>query len=310
MSDPVSAAAPSVTSPERRRMLTSATGPLTKCHQHHPLEYSRSTRGVPLLRHVVSDACEILQAEHGSWQNLNHLVVCRRTGSCVIIDPFDGHFWDRVVVDQGFDLRGIWLTHTHWDHVCGVDVLHEKRPELPVRFHINEKERGWDGDVTHAWNHDLGHPVVERVGNLEISVHVTPGHTPGHLTFTGSGFIVSGDCLFLGRCGRTDLFGGNSGAMWNSIQYLKDIFKSCDEETLVFPGHRYEINTGETPTASPIREVLKRNPVFLAKDRAEFDTLSFLSFDDDLATQARRRLAKMNAQSKESSSNESIELGS
>ena len=255
----------------------------------------------------MSDACEIHQAELGSWQNLNHLVVCRRTGSCVIIDPFDGQFWDRIVEDLELDLQGIWLTHTHWDHVCGVDGLQEKRPDLPVRFHINERKRGWSGDGNHAWDHDQGHPIVERVGNLEIEVHVTPGHTPGHLTFTGPGFIISGDCLFLGRCGRTDLFGGDQTAMWNSIRYLKEILENCDEEVLVFPGHRYETSEGEAPTASLVREVLENNPVFLAKDLTEFTTLPFLAFDDDMATQARRRRAKEETQRMDSSNNGSVE---
>ncbi len=260
-----------------------------------------------LLRHAVSDTCEIHQAELGSWQNLNHLIVCQRTGSCVIVDPFDGEYWDAVVKDLKLNLQGIWLTHTHWDHVCGVDRLQQKRPELPVRFHIDERKRGWQGDGKHAWNHDAKHSVVESVGDLEIEVHVTPGHTPGHLTFTGSGFVISGDCLFLGRCGRTDLFGGDLDDMWDSIQYLKNILENCDEEALVFPGHRYETSDGNAPTASSVREVLENNPVFLAKNHKEFASLPFLAFDDDLATQARRRRAKKEAQSMDSSNNGSFE---
>ena len=91
--------------------------------------------------------------------------------------------------------------------------------------------------------------------------------------------------------------------MWESIQYLKNILNSSDGDSLVFPGHRYETSDGEAPTSSPVSEVLRNNPVFLAENLHEFTSLPFLSFDDDLATQARRRQAMQDAQRMGSSSN-------
>ena len=69
---------------------------------------------------VSNERIIVLQAQLGQWDNLNHLLVCAETRQAAIIDPFDGEFWHQVCAEHGWDLREVWLTHSHWDHTKGV----------------------------------------------------------------------------------------------------------------------------------------------------------------------------------------------
>src|SRR5215207_9046444 len=83
--------------------------------------------------------------------------------------------------------------------------------------------------------HDPGDVVT--VGEIEIELVHTPGHTPGSQCFLVEGRLVSGDTLFLEGCGRTDLPGSDPGAMYDSLQRLATL----PSDTIVFPGHRYSM---------------------------------------------------------------------
>ena len=85
-----------------------------------------------------------------------------------------------------------------------------------------EQERGYQQDDVVWWNHEEFSSIDQHIGALSFSIHCTPGHTPGHVTIIGNGIVVTGDCLFLGRCGRTDLFGGDQSKQRKSLRYLRD----------------------------------------------------------------------------------------
>ena len=134
---------------------------------------------------------------------------------------------------------------------------------------------------------------MQRIGNLEFEVHCTPGHTPGHVTFVGEGLVISGDCLFLGRCGRTDLFGGDFNAQRKSLLYLRKRLQKLPGDWLVLPGHQYALNDGRNPSFVRIEELLEENEALQALDSDEkWANLDFLSFDDNLAESARRQKAR------------------
>ena len=243
---------------------------------------------------LTNDRVEVLQAQLGEWQNLNHMLVCKATQQAVVIDPFDAHFWFDVADERGLHLTGAWLTHSHWDHAKGVEEALEMGGEgFEVVVHEAEAERGWDGPHTTAISCAPLVATALQVGDLAFEAVRTPGHTPGHLTFLGHGVIVSGDCLFLGRCGRADLLGGDPDALRASLTHLRGRMRNLPEEWLVLPGHQYELDDGSNPTVLTVGALLASNAAFAALDDDHaWNALPFLAFDDDLATRARRDRAQ------------------
>ena len=233
----------------------------------------------------------VVQAQLGDWDNLNHLLICEKTHTACIIDPFSGSHWLEYCRDNELQLEMAALTHSHWDHSKGVGRLFEEGIEIMV--HELESERGWKGPDTHRWNHDPWTPTPLSVGELIFEAHCTPGHTPGHVTIIGNGVVISGDCLFLGRCGRADLHGGDVSHLHRSLSYLKPILERLPVDWLILPGHQYALEDGRNPTFITVGELLKVNEALKAvDDEARFMELEFLAFDDSLAEKARRTRAK------------------
>lgn len=257
---------------------------------HHPLEGMWYVLLVSAMveRIIEDDEIIVLQEQLGEWDNLNHLVICKKTNEAAIIDPFSGSFWLEICQKNNWNLNQVWLTHTHWDHCKGV-------PELEgceIWAHEFEFERGWDGPRDHIWQNSPNTSVIQKLGNLSFEIHCTPGHTPGHTTIIGNGFVSSGDCLFLGRCGRTDLFGGDVKSQRKSLIYLKQQLQEVPANWLVLPGHQYPLHDGSNPTSLTVKQLLSDNEALMAVDDDDkWNSLSFLAFDDNMAEQARRRRA-------------------
>lgn len=241
---------------------------------------------------LKNDEIVVLQAQLGEWDNLNHLLVCLETRTAVIIDPFDAKFWFEVCSENGWELEQAWLTHSHWDHAKGIeDCMSFGGPNFEVILHSKELERGWEGPHTHLLTNPEFSAHKLSIGKLEFEAHCTPGHTPGHLTFIGNGVVISGDCLFLGRCGRADLYGGDVSKLRDSLTYLRNKITSL-EENLVLPGHQYQLDDGSSPTFLSVADLLSTNEAILALDDDEkWNNLDFLAFEDSLAEKARRQRA-------------------
>lgn len=183
----------------------------------------------------------------GPLQENAYLV--RRPGAdrAVIVDPGDEA--DRllgVVEELGVALDAILLTHTHFDHVGAVAAVARATgapvyvPELEreVLANINDHVRmpgfgpfeSWEAEHTVAGGERL------QLAGLDLDVVFTPGHSPGHVTWAlpDAQAIFSGDVLFKGSIGRTDLPFGDHPTLMRSIQQLLDAFPG---ETAVYPGH-------------------------------------------------------------------------
>lgn len=184
--------------------------------------------------------------------NFVYAIGDRATGECVLIDPaYDpGAILDTVVAD-GMTVTGVLATHYHADHIggaimgfdiSGVAALLE-RHSCPV--HVQRDEVPWvvrasgltEGDLV---AHDSGDIV--RVGDVEIQLVHTPGHTPGSQCFLVDAKLVSGDTLFLDGCGRTDLPGSDHGQMIESLHRLSRV----DDDVVLYPGHRYSFASSAT----------------------------------------------------------------
>src|SRR5919201_455804 len=175
--------------------------------------------------------------------------VLRRDGAkeALIVDPGDEAPRILHAVDElGLKVEGILVTHCHFDHVGAVAPVAEATG-APV--YVSEIEKPVLADImsyvpfagfgpyeSYEADHTLKGGEQLSLAGFEIDVLFTPGHSPGHLTFSvpAEHAIFSGDVLFQGSVGRTDLPGGNWATLLDSIGKL---FDELPEDTVVYPGH-------------------------------------------------------------------------
>ena len=206
--------------------------------------------------------------------NFVYLIGDRATGEAVIVDPAYGV--DEllgVLAADGMRPVGVLATHHHPDHVggsmmgYGIEGLRTLLERIDVPVHVNRNEAEWvrrtaGVEGTELVGHDGGDVVT--VGQVDIELLHTPGHTPGSQCFLVDGLLVSGDTLFLEGCGRTDLPGSDTDAMYESLQRLA----SLPEDTAVLPGHRYSF-----ASAGTMGEVKKLNYVYKPTSKDQWLTM-------------------------------------
>ena len=99
--------------------------------------------------------------------------------------------------------------------------------------------------------------------------------------------------MFLGSCGRTDLFGGDVDAQKKSLFHLRNRLQQIPSEWYVLPGHQYPLSDGNNPTYITVEKLLAQNEALLALDNDDdWEGLDFLAFDDNMAEKARRERAR------------------
>ncbi len=184
--------------------------------------------------------------------NFVYLVGDRETGECMAIDPaYDIDGLLDIVAEDEMNLVGALATHYHPDHVGGDMMGHsiggvkELLAKKDIPIHVQRDEAPWVERVTGASSELVLHDSsdIVKVGEIEIELIHTPGHTPGSQCFLVEGNLVAGDTLFLEGCGRTDLPGGDPAELYHSL--TKRLAKVPDTATL-YPGHLYS----EAPSAS------------------------------------------------------------
>ena len=206
--------------------------------------------------------------------NFVYLVGDRETGEAVAIDPAYGV---RELVDllgaDGMRLTDVLVTHYHPDHVGGdlggwsIEGLAEllALPDVSAKVHVQSEEAVGVKRVTGAGDSDLvlhasGDTV--QVGAVPITLIHTPGHTPGSQCFFVDGRLVAGDTLFLDGCGRTDLPGGDPGALYESLTQKLSV---VPDDAILYPGHMYS----PAPSAR-LGEVRQHNYVFRPRTREQW----------------------------------------
>ena len=182
------------------------------------------------------------------FKSLKDLIIIDPGGDCeMMLDEIEKH-------NKG--LKYIICTHYHFDHTWKIDKIKRKYPNAEVLIH--EKEKPYLKHFFNGIEIILGEPSKKRasisedcfvnikvdrflydgsqisVGDQKLNVVLTPGHTPGSICLLGNDFIFTGDTLFNGGYGRTDLCGGSEVELEKSLRKLDKIIKSGMK---VYPGH-------------------------------------------------------------------------
>jgi len=189
---------------------------------------------------------QVYTAPSGPLFTNSYLVVCEKTKEAVVIDPAPGSFHpiSRKIQKHHLKLCGLWLTHSHWDHLG--DMVYFKRAyPVPLSVHPadqeNVKRPGADGlpcpFCIEGVQPDslLVEGEILEVGALRFLVIHTPGHTPGGVCYyeAAEKGLFTGDTLFKGSIGNLSFSMSEPEKMWHSLEKLSGLPK----ETRVYAGH-------------------------------------------------------------------------
>jgi len=195
------------------------------------------------------------QALIGQYSNFGYLIADPTAKRAAVVDPsFDARILQRAADENGFTIDLIFNTHHHPDHVFDNDRLANETGGKIAAHKLSRVRK----DVV------LEDGAILHVGDLGIKVVHTPGHSPDSCCFIVGGHVFTGDCLFVGDCGRVDLPGSDVEQMYDS---LFQRVRKMDDDLIVCPGHHY----GPTPT-STIGHEKKTNYVLQPRTLAEFKT--------------------------------------
>ena len=170
----------------------------------------------------------------GALQTNCYILWAEASDKCVVIDPgYEPDVILRQVKKQGKTLQAILLTHGHFDHVGAVRTL---AADTDCDVYICEKDLAMPPQITAGplyYTHTYGEGDVLQLAGLSFRVISTPGHTPGSVCLLTENAMFSGDTLFAGSCGRTDLPGGSWPEILQSLKRLKNMAGDYK----VYPGH-------------------------------------------------------------------------
>ena len=189
--------------------------------------------------------------------NNNYLIIDEETKDAALVDCSSIEIWDKVPYHKGtagistvgenrnevenITLKYILLTHGHFDHIAGI------RPNNDLKVYMHKADMDWVNNVN-TYMPMMGMPNITvpkidnfiddgdviKLGNLDIKVIYTPGHTQGGVCYLVNGVLFSGDTIFRESVGRCDLPGGNFEQI---VESIKTKIFTLPEETSIYPGH-------------------------------------------------------------------------
>ena len=197
--------------------------------------------------------------ELGPMENFVYLIHDHVSNRVGVVDPA----WeaDKIierVKEKGLVISDILLTHSHFDHINGIeDVLkvHDAQVHL-----LHEEARFWGHYQDLPTTHHSGDII--KIGKTEIEVLHTPGHTPGSACYHLHDDLITGDTMFVFGCGRCDLAGGDPNQMYDTLRRLG---RELPASTIIHPGHNYADRT-----VSTMEEQLEGNPFMHFDAREDF----------------------------------------
>jgi len=202
---------------------------------------------------------KVVAIPNGRFAQNCYLVMDDAGAECAVLDPGEevGLIADRIAA-LGARPVAIWLTHAHIDHVLGVARLRDATgapvylhpADRPLYDHVAEQAVafGMPRASLPPPDRTWAHGDVVRAGTLEFGVRHTPGHSPGSVSLVGPAVVFTGDVLFRGSIGRTDLPGGDFDTLLRSIE--RELL-SLPDDTIVYSGHGPETTIGRERRANP-----------------------------------------------------------
>lgn len=205
---------------------------------------------------------QIVQLTLGPVQTNCYLVADKHGQDAVVIDPaWDGEIILAKTKALGWRITNIWLTHAHFDHLCGAALVADgSSPMPPVALHPDDYPLwranggaalfGMQMDPGPEPTIDLVHGMRLHIGGCEIEVRHVPGHTRGHVVFyvPAEGIAFCGDVIFRRSIGRTDLPGGDYELL---LEGIRTQIMSMPDQTRLLSGHGPETTVGEERRANP-----------------------------------------------------------
>ena len=204
---------------------------------------------------VDNDRYSIDSLELGPMENFIYLFSDKKTKQAAIVDPA----WDvpeilKLAKNKGVTITDVLLTHSHPDHINGIDgILEQHDAQLHL---LNEEAKFWGEPLVQPSLHH-GEDVI-KIGKSEIKILYTPGHTPGSACYQIDNNLLTGDTMFVFGCGHCRL-GGDPNVLYDTLSKLGKM----PGDTLILPGHNY----AEKAT-STMHEQCEGNP-FLQFDTTE-----------------------------------------
>ncbi|MGB0652853.1 MAG: MBL fold metallo-hydrolase [Thermoplasmatota archaeon] len=218
----------------------------------------------------------LLQLRAGPHENFHYVVGDPATGEAAAVDPaFELERLFGAAVAAGLEVRTAWFTHGHWDHIGGVPEIAEHDVQEIV---LHEAAAG-HAKVQEAEAAGLRVRLAKDgdrfdLGSLRAELLHTPGHQPEGSCFLvgdaapGQQVLLGGDTLFVDSCGRTDFPGGDTDAMFASM----DLLRQLPGATVVLPGHDYADRAWDT-----LASQVERNPALATRERGAFGELYCLT---------------------------------
>ncbi|MEZ4704447.1 MAG: MBL fold metallo-hydrolase [Bdellovibrionota bacterium] len=195
-----------------------------------------------------------LQKEIGPMQNYIYFLGDPSTRKAAVIDPA----WDQIEIQRtldeaGYELECMLITHGHPDHINLVETFaHQNNAKIYMHKDEVPWVRGWKETAIATQDQS-----EVQIGSLTVKCMHTPGHTEGSQCFLFDQNIVTGDTLFIDGCGRTDLPGGNSKKLYES---LSQKIKNLPDTMIMYPGHNYaahkHIDLGSQKQTNPYLRAL------------------------------------------------------
>lgn len=192
----------------------------------------------------------IRQFEVGPMENFAYLLGDAKSRQALVVDPA----WEIDTIfkraeDADLEIVGALVSHHHYDHTNGIGELLERK-EMPV--YVNKNDLPFVKFAPASSLTGVDHGAKIKVGDTEIELLHTPGHTPGSQCFKIQQGLISGDTLFINGCGRCDLPGGDAEEMYYT---LTQKLMRLPDDTVLYPGHNY----AASPTSS-LGEQKQSNP--------------------------------------------------
>lgn len=197
--------------------------------------------------------------ELGPMENFVYLIEDPTSKRCAVVDPaWDVPAMTALAKQRELNITDILLTHSHDDHINGINgVLDSYDAQLHL---IHAEANHWGKSDLKARMHHGGD--VLSLGETEIEILHTPGHTPGSACYKVNDELLAGDTMFVFGCGRCDMHGGDPNEMFNTLNKIKT---DLPANTIIRPGHNYAVKESCT-----LHEQAQGNPFMHFEQPEEF----------------------------------------